>query len=129
VFNIRLLSHAATLCDDVSLTELTVRVSNKLPLAVSVDDVQVDLESPLFGRITYSSGKIALEPGEQTVSVFCSTSVAGLASLREASVVLGNVELVTTFPEDQVIVPIHRNLLGLRTLLHMPEACELRFSP
>jgi hypothetical protein len=69
-----LLSNTTALCDDVTLTQLTLRVTNKLPVPVAVDGVSVDLESQQFGIITYTSGPATLPPGEETVTVSCSVS-------------------------------------------------------
>lgn len=45
-------------------------------------------------------------------------------TLREGTVLLGNVKFTNTFSDQQVVVPVHRNLQGLRVVLRMPESCE-----
>lgn len=72
VFRIRVLDDAATISDDVTITQLRVEVENKLPLEVEVKDVWLDLDSSSFGTVTYSSGPVALSTGKQAVTLSCS---------------------------------------------------------
>lgn len=37
---------------------------------------------------------------------------------------LGQIRFMSRYPGDHVIVPIHRNLQGLRTVLRMPDTSE-----
>lgn len=53
------------------------------------------------------------------------SSIGGPVTLREACVALGPVGFVTSYPKGQVIVPVHRNLQGLRAVLRMPSISEL----
>ncbi|WOO84693.1 Trafficking protein particle complex subunit 10 [Vanrija pseudolonga] len=129
VFHLRLLDSVATASSDVSVTQLAVQVNNGLPLPVRVNDVWVDLESETFGEITYSSGPVDLQPGKQTITVTCSTSIAGAVTVRDAFVAVGPVGFVTSFPKGQVVVPVHRNLRGMRAVLRMPSFISLDEEP
>ncbi|TXT05006.1 hypothetical protein VHUM_03826 [Vanrija humicola] len=129
VFHLRLLDSVATASSDVSVTQLAVQVNNGLPLPVRVNDVWVDLESEIFGEITYSSGPVDLKPGKQTITVTCSTSIAGAVTVRDAFVAVGPVGFVTSFPKGQVVVPVHRNLRGMRAVLRMPSFISLDEEP
>lgn len=74
VFHLRLIDNAASLCSDVSVTQLTLQVTNTLPVEVEVDDVWLELDSETYGTIVYSSGATTIAPGVQIVTVSCSVS-------------------------------------------------------
>ncbi|CAK9779681.1 hypothetical protein CC85DRAFT_273697 [Cutaneotrichosporon oleaginosum] len=125
IFKMRILDHAAELDQDVSLTYLNVEVENTLPVNMAVDKAALEFDSDIFENITYATDPMEFKPGKQVVKFYCSTSIAGPVTLRQTVVTFGAISFIAAFPKNQLIVPVHRNLLGLRTVLRMPTLIDL----
>ncbi|BEI79882.1 hypothetical protein CcaverHIS002_0104110 [Cutaneotrichosporon cavernicola] len=125
VFSMQVLDHAAEFDTCVSRTYLNVEVENALPILMAVENAKLEFDSEVFESITYATGPMELKPGKQVVKFYCSTSIAGPITLRQAVVTFGSISVVNVFPKNQLIVPVHRNLLGLRTVLRMPTLIDL----
>ncbi|CAD6587142.1 MAG: hypothetical protein TREMPRED_004669, partial [Tremellales sp. Tagirdzhanova-0007] len=106
--------------EDADVTQISIVVQNLLPFSVAIDTVRLEYENREGASITFMTGMVDLQSGDNQLSLSCLTSTSGQFLQRSARLDIG--ELAFTYdPNDETaLLHIRRNLEAPRAALRMP---------
>ncbi|OCF36173.1 hypothetical protein I316_02045 [Kwoniella heveanensis BCC8398] len=111
-FSIRLESTDSVL-EKGEQTYVQVEITNALTIPIYIDNVSLDF-TDLHGEIiSFINDEINLQPGVNTIKVYCSTSTQGLYTLQGANIVLGSISFIYNKAEELSRLKVRRHTDGV----------------
>ncbi|WVQ80318.1 hypothetical protein IAT38_002423 [Cryptococcus sp. DSM 104549] len=100
-------------------------VTNALDVPVQIDGASLELVDLDGEIIVFSAEKIELQPGTNTLNLFCSTSTQGVYTLHSASVLLGKINFAYSKADEGARLKVRRRENGVAVKLRMPYDLKL----
>ncbi|THH29639.1 hypothetical protein EUX98_g4553 [Antrodiella citrinella] len=129
-------SGRATLAETRDGAILNVVIRNSLPCPIPISEVTVSLSGRDGSKIQFFEKLQSLEPGENTISLFCHSASAGTYSLHSAQIKMSNLVLQWTHSpppsgksraakRPPVLIQVPKDLHAVDVRLRQPQRIQL----